>query len=55
MKQAPKAGALGQPRGIEWKGGGSGWGDTCIPVADSRQYMAKKKSQYCELIIFQLR
>jgi len=22
-------------------GGGSGWGDTCTPVADSCQYMAK--------------
>ena len=54
MKQAPKAGVLGQPRGIERKGRGSGWGDTCIPVADSCQYMAKK-SQYCELIILQLR
>ena len=36
--QAEKAGALGQPRGMgcgeRWEGG-SGWGDTCAPVADS--------------------
>ena len=31
---APKDSALGQPRGIRWEGD-SGWGDTCIPVADS--------------------
>ena len=40
LSRAPKAGALGQPRGIGWGGRweeGSGWGgeDTCIPVADS--------------------
>ena len=32
------AGALGRPRGMEWGGRreeGSGWGNTCIPVADS--------------------
>ena len=42
--RAPKAGALGQLRGIGWEGmweGGSGWGDTCIPVANSCQCMAK--------------
>ena len=36
--RAPKASALGQSRGIGWGGrweGGSGWGDTCIPVAYS--------------------
>ena len=34
------AGALGRPRGMEWGGRreeGSGWGNTCIPVADSFQ------------------
>ena len=40
LSRAPKAGALGQPRGIGWGGRWeevSGWGgeDTCIPVADS--------------------
>ena len=42
--RAPKAGALGQLRGMGWEGmwkGGSGWGDTCIPVANSCQCMAK--------------
>ena len=32
------AGALGQPRGMVWGGRmeeGSGWGNTCMPVADS--------------------
>ena len=41
---ALKAGAMGQPRGMEWGrevGGVSGWEDTCIPVADSCQCMAK--------------
>ena len=38
MHEAPKARALGQPRGIEW---GGMWeevqevGDTCLPMADS--------------------
>ena len=39
-----KVGALGQPKGMEWGGRwewGSGWGDTCTAVADSRQCMAK--------------
>ena len=34
----PKASALGQPRGMGWGGkwdGDSGWGDTCVPMADS--------------------
>ena len=36
--QAPKASALGQPRGIggeERERGIQDWGDICIPVADS--------------------
>ena len=39
-----KAGTLGEPRGMESGGRGegcSGCGDTCIPVTDSCQYMAK--------------
>ena len=41
--RAPKAGVLGQPRGIGWRRKQkevSGWGDTCIPVANSFWYMA---------------
>ena len=39
-----KPGALGQPRGMGWGERlkqGSGWGDTCTPMADSCQCMAK--------------
>ena len=42
--RCPKAGALRQPRGVGWGGrweGDSGRGDTCTPVTDSCQYMAK--------------
>ena len=42
--RALKAGALGQPRGIRRRRrleGGSERGDTCIPVADLCQRMAK--------------
>ena len=42
--RALKAGALGQLRGRGWGGrweGGFGMGDTCTPVADSCQCMAK--------------
>ena len=41
--RAPKAGVLGQPRGIGWRRRwkeGSGWGDTCIRVANSFWCMA---------------
>jgi len=44
MKQAFKAGALGQPKGMEWGGrweGSLGQWDTCKPVADSCQCVAK--------------
>ena len=47
--RALKASALGQPRGLGWGGrwaGGSGWGDTCAPVADSCRCLAKP-IQYC--------
>ena len=40
MKQGTQSGALGQPRGMGW-GGGFGIGDTCTPMADSCQCMAK--------------
>ena len=42
--RAPKAGALGQPRAMGWRErweGGFRIGDTCTPVADSCQCMAK--------------
>ena len=41
--RALKAGALEQPRGIEWgeTGGGLRIGDTCVPMADSCWCMAK--------------
>ena len=42
--RAVKAGALGQPRGMGWVGRwkeGSGWGDTCTPMADACQCIAK--------------
>ena len=42
--RAPKAGALGQPIGMGWGGRWervSGWWDTCAPMADSCQCMAK--------------
>ena len=50
------AGALGWPRGMGWEGGGRGFrmGNTCIPVADSYQCMAKPL-QYCKVISLQLK
>ena len=45
--QSGKAGALGQLRGMGWGGrweGGSEWGNTCTPVTDSCQYMAKNST-----------
>ena len=55
--RATKTGALGQSIGVglggSWEGG-SGWGDTCRLVADSCQHM-EKKSQYCKVIILQLK
>ena len=57
LSRALKAGALGQPRGMEWGGrwdGVSGWGHTCAPVADSCLCMAKL-SQYCKVVILQLK
>ena len=58
--RALKAGALGQPRGVEWGGrwkGGLRQGDTCTTVADSCQCMAKTTAilQYCKVISFQLK
>ena len=44
MRQALGPGALGRPRGIWWRGrweGRIGMGNTCKPMADSFQCMAK--------------
>ena len=44
MSQMLRAGALGRPRGMGWGGrweGGIGMGNTCRPMADSCEYMAK--------------
>ena len=55
--RALKAGALGQPRGMggggRWEGG-PGWRDTCAPVADSCQCIAKPP-QYYKVIILRLK
>ena len=53
-KRAPKASALGQPKGIGWGRRVQDGGNTCIPVADSCWCMAKP-SQYCKVIILQLK
>ena len=51
MKQGSEAGAADSPEGWGGEGGGggagggrggSGWEDTCTPVVDSYQCMAKK-------------
>ena len=47
------AGALGLPRGMVWggrreDGGGFRMGNTCIPVVDSFQHLAKL-IQYCKV------
>ena len=44
MRQALGPGALGRPRGIEWRGRweeGIRMGNTCKPMADSFQCMTK--------------
>ena len=42
------------PEGWDGEGGAFGMGDTCTPVADSCQYMAKPP-QYCKVISLQLK
>ena len=54
--RALRAGALGWPWGMGW---GRGWrglrmGNTCTPMADSCDYMAKPP-QYCKIISLQLK
>ena len=43
MRQALGPGALGRPRGIEWRGRWEGYwdGNTCKSMADSFQCMTK--------------
>ena len=44
MRQVLGPGALGKPKGNGWRGrweGGSGWGNTCKPMAVSFQCMTK--------------
>ena len=48
------AGALGWPWGMGWGGRGIQDGDTCTPMADSCQRMAKPL-QYCKVISLQLK
>ena len=50
--RAPKAGTLGQLRGMGWGRrweGGSAWWDTCIPMADSCRCMAKTTTKVINL------
>ena len=53
-RRAPKASSLWHPEGMRWWGRWEGLqngGETCIPMANSHWCMAKKKSQYCKVII----
>ena len=54
--RALRAGALGWPWGMRWGGRWEGVqdGDTCTPMADSCQCMAKPP-QYCKVISLQLK
>ena len=57
MKQALKADALGQPKGMEWGGkwkGGSSWGKHVHPWL-IHVYVWQKPPQYCKVIILQLK
>ena len=52
-----KLNALGQPRGMGWGRRwerGSGWGDTCAPMANPCRCLAKP-TQYCKVISLQLK
>ena len=51
---ALKAGALGQPRGMGWEGGGFGMGDTCTPML-IHVNVWQKPAQYCKVISLQLK
>ena len=56
MRQAFRAGALGRPRGIRWRGrweGGSGWGIHVNPWL-IHVNVWQKPLQYCKIISLQL-
>ena len=54
MRQGVRAGALGWHRGMERVRRGFRMGNTCTPMADSCQCMAKPL-QYCKVISLQLK
>ena len=57
MRQALRAGALGRPRGMRWRGrqeGGSGWGTHVNPWL-IHVNIWQKPLQYCKLISLQLK
>ena len=57
MRQVLRAGALGRPRGIGWRGrweGGSGWGTHINPWL-IHVNVWQKTLQYCKVISLQLR
>ena len=57
MRQVLRAGALGRPRGIGWRGrweGGSGWGIHVTPWL-IHVNVWQKPLQYCKLISLQLK
>ena len=56
MRQVPRAGALGRPRGMGWGGrreGGSGWGTHVNPWL-IHVNVWQKPLQYCKVISLQL-
>ena len=56
MRQVLRAGALGRPKGIEWRGrweGGSGWGTHVNPWLIHANVW-QKPLQYCKVISLQL-
>ena len=56
MRQVLRAGALGRPRGIKWRGrweGGSGWGTHVNPWL-IHVNVWQKPLQYCKVISLQL-
>ena len=58
MEQGTQSWCSGQPRGIGWGGrweGASGWGVTCIPMANIMLMFGKQPSPYRKGIILQLR
>ena len=57
LRRAPKAGALGQPRGMRWEGrweGNSGWG-THVYLWPIHVDVWQKPPQYCKVNTLQLK